>query len=280
MNIRKAWFIAAGGVLFSLLFSGCNLFDAVDTTLAARTVDQRVDEGRLALNSGDFPLAKEIFDSLAKEGEGGIETIRGQGEAIAGLGGFSLLSVLDALQNGSGPYDKSPVTFKTAKQTSNRPYLETAVKLLMQNPMPVQSDLIARALMRLVSAVRVLLDKYDTNRNGRLESNDEIDFDTNDKNTPSWVDLYKDLVTGPSSTDSTLEQTFLDLVNGFDGQGATWTFITPVEGRLLTGQYTPSNRATILAVGDLVNRLQAANPVFEVNLSSFSVAIMNLDGAE
>lgn len=260
--------------------TGCNLFDGTDSALHARTDEELIEEGNLALESGDFTAADERFDELLAHGIAQDEVFRGKGETLAGQAGFRFLASLDALQNGVGPYDTAPVCFRCASLVRDRPLMVQGITWMNRLASPDRSDRLARALMKVGVAVRLLLDKYDTNNNRRLDQYDEIDFDTNDGKTPTWPSLYQDLVTGPAADGETLEQAFLDLARGFDGRGDPWVLLSPVAGQTASGTYSASNRATIQAVGDLVERLAAANPYFDVHAASFAAAIRLLDGAE
>jgi len=268
-------------LLIPIFFAGCNSFDSIDTSLAERSQRESIQEGNIALRGGDFPLAWEIFQKLYYEkGNRSPETVRGLGEARAGLAGFDLTRVLDALQNGVGGFEHASVIFRAANTFSDRKGLESAVSILMENPDPNRSDHLARGLMSLCAAARVLLDKYDTNRNGKLDSIDDIDFETNDKTTPSWPEIYQRLIAGNASSAGSLEQAFTDLVLGFNGRGESWTFFTPIESKQMAGNFTSANKATITAAAELAERVKAANPFFNVHLASFSAAIREIDGAE
>jgi len=260
--------------------TGCNLFDGLDSALAARTNQELITEGNLALESGDFAAAEEHFDKLLSKGSQDDSTMRGKGETTAGKAGFSLLKVLDALQNGAGPYDTGPVCFRTVQIGTKRSGIEQGVTWMSGIAVPNRADRLSRGLMKLCATVNLLLEKYDTNGNHRLDQYDEIDFNTNDKNTSAWPQVYQDLITGPSPTGETLEQAFADLAYGFDGRGASWSFITPIIGQTYSGTFTDINRDTILALGNLADRIAAANPYFDRNLASFSAAIRLIDGAE
>ncbi len=273
--------VLAVGILLCLPgMVGCNLYDGIDSALTARTDEDLLAEGNLALASADYAAAAERFDTLLGRGNAGDPVIRGKGETLAGQAGFAVLRSLDALQNGIGPYDRGPVCFRTAWLARDRQLLAQGLTWMSRLARPDRPDRISRALMKVGIATRLLIDKYDTNHNRRLDANDEIDFDTNDGKTPPWPILYRDLVTGPASDGETLEQVFADLAIGFDGRGDTWNLISPVIGQTFTGTYTDSNRATIRAVGDLVERLKAAHPYFEVNVASFAAAIRHLDGGD
>jgi hypothetical protein len=266
--------------ILALILSGCNAFDPIDTSMSLRSEPDAVTEGNLYLESGDFTRAFDVFSPLYIDGKKTAEVVRGYGEATAGLAGFRLLPVLNAVQNEAFGNNQAPILFRTRKLISSRTQLETAVKILMSNPVPERTDYLARALMRIPTVVGILVEKYDTDRNGKLTDNDNITFETNDKKLPTWPELYTDLVSGPSTRGQTLEETFLDLARGLDGRGATWTFTTPVNGTRYSGTYSDINKATILAVGNLTERLIAANRFYNVSPASFAATLTALDGSD
>ncbi len=281
MPSKRFWLRLIGIAAMAILMSGCNLFDGVDTSLSRKNNSDLASEGEIALRSGNYILALDIFQRLSNSPDANeAKVIQGLGESIAGMAGFKLTRVMDVLQNGTGGYEHTPVTLKTAATISDPQSLGKAVGILWKNPAPDRPDLIARGLMGLTTAARLLLDKYDTNRNGKLDSADQINFETNDKTTLPWPDLYREIVTGPSSTTGTLEQSYKDLANGFNGRGEPWTFFTPVEEKKLVGTYTAINKSTILAVGELVDRIEAVNPYYNVHLASFTAAIIEIDGTD
>ena len=134
--------------------------------------------------------------------------------------------------------------------------------------------------MAVAHAGRLLLDKFDTNHDGRFTDADGISYHTNDQTTPIWPDVFRQLVSGGAGVVETMETATLDLIQGFEGTGTEWTFLSPVAGTSYHGLFTEANRTTILAVSDLVVRLQKANTYYEVNEASFTAAIRDLDGAE
>lgn len=272
--------LCLGAMILTVLLSGCNLFDGVNSSVQPRTESERLSEATSALDRGDFPLAKDLFDRIIAEGMGGAAALRGQGEAMAGLAGYRLLSAMDALQNGTGSYDRAPVLFNLNRTFSDPDLLEQAVTRLMTAGSADRGDRITRALMRVSIAVRQVITKYDTNHNRRLDAADAIDFTTNDASTPTWSAMAKDLLTGPARCGATIETSALDLITGFDGKGDAWTFLLS-GGQQLTGTFTAANRDTILATLDLTTRLQKVQTAFAANnLTLFAAAIRDLDGAE
>ncbi|MFZ2955745.1 MAG: hypothetical protein WA705_02465 [Candidatus Ozemobacteraceae bacterium] len=281
MRFRSVRLLSCIALLTTMFLTGCNMFQGADTSFQNRSDDERLQQAQLALERADYSLALELFGGLLSSGRASNAALRGQGEAMAGMAGFRFLVALDALQNGTGSYDRSPVTFRLLGVGGERNALDEASLHLMGASDPERSDRMTRALVRLTAIVKLLIEKYDTNHNHRLDAYDAIDYITNDKITPTWKDLERELLVGPSTMGgATLDTVFIDLFRGFDGRGASWTYITPVSGATLSGTYSNSNRDTILAVGDLTNRLQKAQAVYNVNVLSFADAIRDLDGAE
>jgi len=131
--------------------------------------------------------------------------------------------------------------------------------------------------MSTLSAAKTLLAKYDTNLNQKLDTPDQIDFDTNDGKTLTWSQLYTRLTSAGSAW--SLEKAFLELAEAFNGRGTDWVLISPVNGVSRSGTYTPANRSTILAVGALASSLKMANAWFDKSESEFKTMLLNLDGA-
>lgn len=264
----------------AILLSGCNVFDTIDTSLVTRPVEDRIAEGKLALASGAFVRAMEIFNGLYAEGNRSSDVCIGRGEAMAGASGFNLLTALDVLQNGTGPYDHAPVIFGLGRMISDRELLGKGIAAVREAPSVPRADRLARGLWSLAWTARLLLDKFDTNHNGRFDYADQISYTVNDEKVMTWPQIHQLLVSGPANTAQTLEQTFVDLFEGFNGRGTTWTFLTPVSDTSMTGAFSASNRHTILATGDLVERLKLVHLYYETNEASFTAAVRDLDGAD
>ncbi|HEY9068840.1 MAG TPA: hypothetical protein VIV61_01215 [Candidatus Ozemobacteraceae bacterium] len=262
----------------ALGLTGCNLFDGMDTAMSGRTDDELVDEAYLALGSGDYTGAREIFQKLVNRGNATGPVVQGLAESEAGLAGFRVLSVLDTMQNGVGPYDRAALWFQCATTISDIDRLERASRMMQSVPAPSRTDRLTRGLIPPLIAAKRLLEKYDTNKNGRLDIYDQITFTTNDAKTATWPELYAAFIGGAATSGLSLEQAFSDLVYGFDGRGEAWTFLSPVNGARLTGSFSASNRATITAVGDLADRLEAVHPFHDVHAASFSALLTEIDG--
>ncbi|HNW33901.1 MAG TPA: hypothetical protein PKM25_03145, partial [Candidatus Ozemobacteraceae bacterium] len=190
----------------ALGLSGCNLFDGMDTALKARTDDELVDEAYLSLGSGDYAGARDTFQKLLGRGNSTGQVKQGMAESEAGLAGFRVLSVLDIMQNGVGPYDRGALWFKCATMISDIDRLEKAASLMQQVPSPSRTDRLTRGLLPPMIAARRIIEKYDTNKNGRLDPYDRIEFTTNDAKTATWPELYNAFISGASNSGTSLEQ--------------------------------------------------------------------------
>lgn len=279
-NRYQSWSMLLLLSVASIFFSGCNAFEPIDTSISPRSPQDKLAQAELALEQGDFNLSGELFAALVEAGETDVRVRSGYAESLAGQAGFAVLPFLDAWQNGLGPYDQSGTLFAGISRITDRDKLKQAWRLLATTALPTRADSITRGMIGVVTAVTMLLDKYDTNLNHRLDQADAIDFSTNDTRVASWSTLYRDLISGPSTHGATLESAFLDLAEGFNGNGEDWTFISPVNQVRIAGTYLPCHRRTILAVGDLIERLQTANRYFAQDLAAFSTALRRLDGGE
>ncbi len=264
-------------VVLSIFMSGCNAFEAFDQELNERDNRALIDEGNLKLAAADFSNALDLFERAIKEGGGSDAAYRGRASARAGLAGFNMFAVLDRLQNSTMPTDSAAVVFSAARLITSLTTLDEAIEDMHLLAAPGNDDMLFRSLMTSLSAAATLLQKYDTNLNRRLDTPDQIDFDTNDAKTSDWPTLYQRL-TAAGSTRS-LEKAHIELTRAFDGRGTAWTTLSPIDGKSRTGTYTPANRSTITAVGDLATRLKNANDWFGNSESEFKAALMGLDGA-
>ena len=123
-----------------------------------------------------------------------------------------------------------------------------------------------------------LVEKYDTNYNKRLDSIDEVDFDTNDDKTDNWKQLFNDLTQSPSH--QSLELATNNAAIALSGRGSPWTFISPIEGTKIQGNYSQANRHTVIAIINLADSLELANEYFEKNETQFKATILMLDGGK
>ncbi len=277
MTSRHSLLAFAVLAVLSLFLSGCNAFEAFDGELDERNSQALIDEGNLKLAAADYTHALDLFERAMVNGDSGDGAYRGRASAKAGLAGFNMFTVLDRLQNGTSPTDSSAIIFPAAKLIKNLDLLDEAIDDMSRLTSPGNDDLLFRSLMSTLSAAKILLAKYDTNLNQKLDTPDQIDFDTNDGKTLTWPQLYTRL-SSPGSAWS-LEKAFLEMTEAFDGRGTDWVLISPVNGVSRSGTYTPANRSTILAVGNLATSLKTANAWFDKSESEFKTMLLNLDGA-
>lgn len=278
MKLKRTLFGIPALLLAILTLSGCNVFDGADKAFGKRTSEDILVEAELALEAGDFIKSEELFERLIEGGYCTRESIRGYGESLAGKAGFNVLNYLNLLQNGVGSYDTSSILFSLASTIRNRELLEKGHAKMLEIPDPDRSDLLSRGLMQIGISVDKIFEKYDTNKNGRLDKFDEIDFKSNDSAYPAWPEFY--LQVAGSSNSTGLRSAFSDLIKGFNGRGEVWTFITPISGEVVNGEFSAANRRTIQAVEDIIIRLKNINLLFDVDLAGFSNQIRDLDGSD
>ncbi|MBF0408112.1 MAG: hypothetical protein HQM10_12195 [Candidatus Riflebacteria bacterium] len=264
----------------SISLTGCNLFEPVDNVIQELTLEERVAQGKIAMERGEYLKADDIFVRVLAEDPYQLDAIRGHGQAIAGVGGFNMFYCLNVLQNGTGPYDNSIVLFELNALKTQILQLEKSMQWLSKDVFPTPADRITRAFVRLSCIVRSVLEKYDTNHNKKLDSYDEINFSTNANASPDWSEFRRQCLYGPASSGVTLEECFTDLFYGLEGRGASWTFITPISKRNITGVFTEINRSTLTAVSDLAQKLKTADAYYGTDLQKFAAVIRELDGAE
>ena len=267
--------IVAVGIV---LITGCNAFEAVDSNFADKTFSDKIANGNIALAQGEYTQALDIFTLLAKNGDSEDGVLRGRGEAEAGQAGFRLLDILNAQQNGLKANNTSKSWFSSIKRITDFTSLEKALSDISRISSPTNNDKLLEACLAVNMVCHKLLEKYDTNFNGKLDSNDEIDFDTNDDKTDNWQQLFKDFTQSPSSM--SLEQAFNNAAIALNGRGGTWAFITPINGVEIKGNYSKANRSTVTAIGDLADTLELANEYFDKDVTSFKDTIIKLDGNE
>lgn len=262
-------------MLIAMLISGCNAFEGFDHSLNSDNREAQADEARLELNSGNYEKAEELYRILIEEGSVNDEIRRGHASALAGIAGFNMFKILDILQNDLIPAGTAPVFFKAAKTITNLEKLEEAIEEMNNLAEVSNDDRIFSGIMTAIAATMRIWEKYDTNLNKRLDSPDQIDFDTNDDKTILWSPLY---IRFTNDSIWSLERTFIRLATGFNGRGESWTFVSPIQGIRITGEYTEANRKIVLAISDYLEILQEANGYFDISETQFKSAITSLDG--
>lgn len=277
MNKLRLCFIAF--IIMATVFAtGCNSFEAVNQSLNETDRATLVSEGNIALDEGRFAAALELFERAMTKGGANDATLRGRASALAGLAGFDLFSVLDTMQNGTIPGDSPATIFAASAIISDRPKLDEAVADLWQLNSITSNDRLLRSLLAALSAAGEILEKYDTNFNGRLDKYDEIDFDTRDEKTQSWSEIFNELTS--LNTQRSLELAFEDMVRAFDGRGESWVFVSPVQGNRYSGTFSRANRNSVLALVNFVDSLEIADVYFENSRTRFKDSLMALDGAD
>ena len=118
--------------------------------------------------------------------------------------------------------------------------------------------------------------KFDTYKNQKLESSDQITFVINDKEQGTWESFYENLSDG--SELFALEKAYVELAIALEGRGIEKTTMTPFQNIINTGLYTEANFKTIGAVEKFATVLQLANNAYYAeNESLFKQHIMSLD---
>ena len=265
-------------IIASALTVGCNSFEAVNQSLNETDRTTLVNEGNIALDEGRFAGALELFERAATKGGANDECLRGRASALAGLGGFDLFTVLDIMQNSTIPGDSPGTIFAAAKVVKDREKIDEAVSDLWQLSNLNAGDRLLKSLLVSLSAAGEILEKYDTNFNGRLDKYDEIDFDTRDEKTRTWSEIYNELIS--LNAQRSLELAFENMARALDGRGESWVLISPVQGNRYSGLFSRANRNSVLALVNFVDNLETADVYFENSKTRFKDTIMALDGAD
>ncbi len=264
-------------LMVSLLISGCNAFEGFDRNMNNSDFSAIAGEARLELDAANYTKAHELYNRLVDEFGTSDDVWRGRAASLAGLAGFNMFNVLNILQNDTLPANTAAVIFKAAQSITDSKLLEDAITDMNRIAAPGNDDRLFRSLMATLAAARSLLAKYDTNLSKKLDTPDQIDFNTADNKTLNWQQLYSRL--SDSTSAFSLERAFIELTQALDGRGTDWLTVSPIQGVSHTGKYTPANRSTILAVGNFAIILQQANTWFDVSETSFKTELLSLDGA-
>ena len=259
----------------TLLVSGCNMFEAIDSSVNTTSAGDLISEGNGRLADADYATALNRFDR-ALEKCSSDEAKRGRASAYAGLAGFDMFSVLNSIQNDLAAPNSSAVFFQAAKKIVDLDNMNKAVEDMASLSDPTKDDLLFRSLLASVTAAKTIIVKYDTNMNSKLDNPDQINYTTNDKKTKSWEELYSHL--GSSASPYSLERAYIELADAFNGRGTTWKTISPFASVTKTGTYTQANFNTLEAVFDFGRRIKEANIKYGNSVSEFKTAILDLDG--
>lgn len=255
---------------------GCNLFEAVDSSINTKGSADYISEGNDKLAEANYATALDLFDRAMASGASD-EARRGRASARAGLAGFNMFSTLNSLQNEVVAPNSSAAVFKAALHISDLDLLNSAIDDMAMLSSPTDDDLLFRALMAAMSAAKTILTKYDTNLNNILDTPDQINQTTNDKKIMPWAEIYARL--SSASSPYSIEKAYIELTKAFDGRGTAWTTMSPFNSVSRTGLYTQANRNTISAVGNFGELLKVAHIKYSTSSVEFKNAIMALDGA-
>lgn len=265
-------------LLATVFSSGCNSFEAFNQSLSGTDQATLISRGNIALDEGRYHDALELFERAGENGNANDEIRRGKACALAGAAGFNMFQALRVMQNGVVPGDSPATIFMAAAAIKDNAAIKEAVALMRTLSVPTLQDRLVRALLTAINHAVILVDKYDTNFNGRLDKNDQIDFDTRDDKTALWSTIYGDMVS--LSGTYSMEQAFNDIIMALDGRGEDWVLISPIQGTSHAGKFTQANRGTILALANFTDAIEAAEVYFNNSESLFKQTLVALDGNE
>ncbi|MEW6710660.1 MAG: hypothetical protein AB1403_12615 [Candidatus Riflebacteria bacterium] len=278
MASRHRTAITLALTLLMLIGSGCNSFEAFNQSLTGTDQASLISRGKIALDEGRFADALELYERAAVQGSATDEIRRGLASSRAGIAQFNMFKALQTMQNGVTPGDSPAVIFQAASYVKDKDLIKLAIDDLWRLSLPTAQDRLMRGLLVGIYQAKLLVDKYDTNFNGRLDKNDQIDFDTRDDKAALWAAIYNDLISLTSYY--SLELAYYDLAQAFDGRGEDWVLISPVQGSRFEGNFTAANRQTVIAIGNLTDSLEAAQVYFNNSEALFKQTMVNLDGSE
>lgn len=270
--------LAVMAVALLLSITGCNAFESFDHAVNDSDHSALESEASLILGAGEYSQSLEIYQRIIEEGSTSDSALRGRAQSRAGLAGFNMLTALDRLQNSPLPADSPAIIFNASQMINDMGKLKNAVDDLNRLMRPTKDDLLLRSMLISFLACHKLLEKYDTNYSGRLDTPDKIGFSTRDDKTMPWPEFYAMLTA--ENAEYSLEKAFVEMANALNGRGTDWVLITPIGGRRISGLYTSANRGMILAVGNFAEMLQTANSWYNASEVNFSQAILGLDGAQ
>lgn len=274
---RTIIFIAAI-ICISMILSGCNTFDAFDKSLNGTDQTSLIGDGRIALDEGRYADALELFERSLVTGGANEDSFRGRASAFAGLAGFNMFKTLQVMQNGLVPPDSSATIFLASRYVKDNTLLEKAISDLSRISNLDEKDRLLKSLLVAIYTSKKIVEKYDTNFNGKLDKNDQIDFDTRDDKTAKWGQIFTDAVS--STSHNSLELAFQNMALAFNGRGENWILVSPVQGIRFEGTYTLANRSSILALSSFTDSLEAANVYFNNSETLFKQTLIALDGVE
>jgi tetratricopeptide (TPR) repeat protein len=262
----------------SAFISGCNSFEAFNQSLNGTDQETLISRGNIALDEGRYQDALELFERAAESGNINDEIHRGKACSLAGKAGFNMFQTLKVMQNGVIPGDSPATIFLAASGIKDNAAIKEAVVQMRALSVPTLQDRLVRALLTAINHAVILVEKYDTNLNGRLDKNDQIDFDTRDDKTALWSTIYGDIIS--ISGTYSMEQAFNDLRMALDGRGEDWVLISPIQGTSYAGKFTQANRQSILALANFTDAIEAAEVYFNNSESLFKQTLVALDGNE
>ena len=259
----------------TIFICGCNMFEAIDSSINTTTSTDLISEGNARLAEADYSAALNRFER-ALEKENSDMARRGRASAYAGLAGFNMLSVLNTLQNDVVAPNSSASIFQAARNINSLDSLNKAIDDMALLSEPTNDDLLFRSLLATLSAAKTIIVKYDTNLNSKLDNPDQINYTTNDAKAQKWDILYS--VFSSSGSPYSIEKAYLELSTALSGRGSNWQIMSPFNSITKSGTYTQANYNTIVAIGDFGLRIKDINLKYNNSVSDFKTAILALDG--
>lgn len=260
---------------FTLFICGCNMFEAIDSSVNTTSASDLISEGYDRLAEADYATALNRFDRALEKGNSD-KARRGRASAYAGLSGFNMFTILNAFQNDLAAPNSSASVFQACRKITSLDNLNNAINDMALIEEPSNDDLLFRALMASVSAAKTLIVKYDTNLNSKLDNPDQINFTTNDNKTQNWETLYANFSSNYSAF--SLEKAYIELSIALNGRGSSWTTMSPFNSVTKSGTYTQANYNLIVSVGDLGQKIKEVNTKYSNSVNEFKTALMALDG--
>lgn len=269
-------------LILSIFTAGCNIFEGIEKNLNPEDNHEYIELGNIALAKGDYNKAEEYFDRAIKNNYLTDEVYKGKAECIAGKEGFNVITILNILQNSNyPPYDKSQILFKLNAYNYDYNKMLQSAQWMAKVKNLTSADKLTYSLISLCYAVKIIIKKYDTNNNKRLDIYDNVNFETSDDKYKPWESIYDELISSSTSPVS-LDKAFINIAYALnDNKSEKWIFISPVSSEVVEGHYTAANRMTIQAVVDFILKIKSANEFYNNNnLASFVKTIIDLDGLE
>ena len=282
IDVKPEFEMKKNNILLSLVLiitifciTGCNVFESLDRSIDKRDFETLVEHGNYKLAAAEYADALDLFERAAESGYTD-DIYRGLAASNAGLAGFNMFEVINALQNGIIDSNTSAVFFDASKKITDINEIHLAINYMNLIKEVGNDDLLLRSLLAVVADAKNLYLKYDTYKNNRLDSSDHISITADESEYGTWSELYSKF-SSPSDFCS-LEKSYNELVKALSGRGISKTAMSPFGDVIQTADLTEANFKIILAVENFANKLKAANGAYErQNEEQFRRYIESLD---